>query len=127
MKCEKLLNKLNFESLNIYSSLSSIFFLVRLQWYQAKQAIPDFSVSCNAFQLLLRDPKAFPVQMKYKMPPASSGSPPTVHFNSCITADATPMVSLRNNIQTQTPLLGAATHPQPRENNPPFSGRQRWP
>lgn len=43
-------------------------------WQQAKQGFPNIPLSRNTFQLLLRDPEAFPGQMGHIIPSVSSGS-----------------------------------------------------
>jgi len=48
----------------------------RSRGQQAKQSTPDVPLSSNSFQLLLGDPKVFPGQMRYAIPPACSGSTP---------------------------------------------------
>ena len=45
-----------------------------LRGQQAKQGIPDIPLPSNTLQLLLGDPKTFPGQMRYIIPPVCSGS-----------------------------------------------------
>ncbi len=65
------LNMLNIHpSIHPFSSSSE----ARSQWQQAEEGSPGVLLLSNVFQLLLGDPKTFPGQMRYIIPPACSGS-----------------------------------------------------
>lgn len=53
---------------------SSAYLLIGSWWQQAKQGIPDVSLTIKAFQFLLVEPKVIPSQMRHVISAVSLGS-----------------------------------------------------
>ncbi len=84
---------------------------VRSHWPQAKQDMPDIPPLRNILQLLLGDPKAIHVQMRYVISAASAGSipgsPPRTMCQEDFQRRSTPETSSSN------PQTTSTEHPDP--------------